>query len=230
MKKFICSLLTLSLTQIVFAYEVDDSSNPLCNNEAKLTYFWNKEERYCQSEIKIKETHISITAENGVFVIKTDQGETVNAFYDKTLKSLPEKYGFASKNCGNNRRLCFVEKASTNTTEDKLKVRMGQTLEAFPTNDKIDSDLAYIFKFEAINCQKKTGETETRLIIREPKTNKIFAALTSDTSFRVEETWARNNEDACKKLNTEKRNQNSIQRTSPPGGQKSPKNNSPTNT
>lgn len=196
MKKIICSLLTLSLTQIVFAYDQKDKTDPLCSNEAKLTYFWNKVENICQSKFELKDAKISVTNIDGVFVIKTDQGETVNAVYKKNYKSLDERYNL--KDCNADLPSCFSKSENGEKNENRLQVHNKQNLEVFPTKDRSSSDLAFKINFGEIKCQIGSDTSVSRLIIKDP-TNKTIAALASD-SFKIEESNI-NTEDNCKKLN-----------------------------
>lgn len=225
MKKIIFSLLTVSLTQNVFSYDLKDNSNQLCNNEAKLTYFWNNEKNQCQSEFKIKEANISVANENGVFIIKSDQGETVNGAFKKAHKKLDIKYKLNS--CDGNQSSCFVKSETGKKNEKRLQVHNQQNLEAFPTKDRGSSDFAFKIKFEEINCQGENTPSAIRLIIRDPK-NKIMTALATE-SFKIDETGI-DTESKCKKLNQKKQNSNNKRSPSPPAKQQPSRNNSQTNT
>lgn len=196
MKKIIFSLLTLSLTQIVFAYDQKDNTDPLCSNEAKLTYFWNKVENICQSKFELKDAKISVTNIDGVFVIKTDQGETVNAVYKKNYKSLDKRYNL--NDCNADLPSCFSKSENGEKNENRLQVHNKQNLEVFPSKDRATSELAFKIKFGEIKCQIGIENSVSRLIIKDPK-NKTVAALASD-SFKIEESNI-NTEDKCKKLN-----------------------------
>ncbi len=149
----------------------------------------------------------------------------MNAAYKKAYEKLDKKYYFNS--CDASQSSCFAKSEAGKENEKRLQVHNQQNLEAFPTKDRGNSDLAFKIKFGEIECQGEEGHSAIRLIIKDPK-DKIVTALATE-SFEIEESDI-NTESNCKKLNQKKQNLNDKRSLSPPAKKQPLKNNSQTNT